>query len=115
MDLAQVTGSVSSYARKYALNGLFCIDDTKDSDATNTHGKDKKETVAIPPDLKGSDAPKGLTEGQVKRLFAIAFGAGYKTDKVKADILAKYKVTEVAALTKEQYDHVCEAYEKLKK
>ena len=40
MDLAQVTGSVSSYARKYALNGLFCIDDTKDSDATNTHGKE---------------------------------------------------------------------------
>lgn len=44
MDLAQVTGSVSSYARKYALNGLFCIDDTKDSDSTNTHGKaDSKE------------------------------------------------------------------------
>lgn len=43
MDLAQVTGSVSSYARKYALNGLFCIDDTKDSDATNTHGKEQKK------------------------------------------------------------------------
>lgn len=41
MDLSQVTGSVSSYARKYALNGLFCIDDNKDSDSTNTHGKDK--------------------------------------------------------------------------
>lgn len=51
MDLAQVTGSVSSYARKYALNGLFCIDDTKDSDATNTHGKDKKEPVKVPVDL----------------------------------------------------------------
>ena len=39
MDDAQITGSASSYARKYALNGLFCIDDTKDADATNTHGK----------------------------------------------------------------------------
>lgn len=39
MDEAQITGSASSYARKYALNGLFCIDDTKDADATNTHGK----------------------------------------------------------------------------
>ena len=39
MDEAQITGSASSYARKYALNGLFCIDDTKDPDATNTHGK----------------------------------------------------------------------------
>lgn len=35
MDGSQVTGAASSYARKYALNGLFCIDDTKDSDATN--------------------------------------------------------------------------------
>lgn len=33
MDSAQVTGATSSYARKYALNGLFCIDDTKDVDA----------------------------------------------------------------------------------
>ena len=39
MDKAQITGSASSYARKYALNGLLCIDDTKDPDATNTHGK----------------------------------------------------------------------------
>jgi hypothetical protein len=36
MDGSQVTGAASSYARKYALNGLFAIDDTKDSDATNT-------------------------------------------------------------------------------
>lgn len=39
MDDAQITGSASSYARKYALNGLFAIDDTKDADATNDHGK----------------------------------------------------------------------------
>lgn len=36
---AQLTGSTSSYARKYALNGLLLIDDNKDADATNTHGK----------------------------------------------------------------------------
>lgn len=36
MDLSQITGASSSYARKYALNGLFCIDDNKDSDTTNT-------------------------------------------------------------------------------
>ena len=41
MDEAQITGSASSYARKYALNGLLCIDDTKDPDATNDHGKSK--------------------------------------------------------------------------
>lgn len=35
MDSSQITGASSSYARKYALNGLFALDDTKDSDATN--------------------------------------------------------------------------------
>lgn len=40
MDVSQVTGSTSSYARKYALNGLFCIDDVKDADnQDNTAGK----------------------------------------------------------------------------
>lgn len=38
----QLTGACSSYARKYALNGLFCIDDTKDADATNTDDKPKQ-------------------------------------------------------------------------
>ena len=42
MDDSQITGAASSYARKYALNGLFCIDDTKDADDTNTHGKEEK-------------------------------------------------------------------------
>lgn len=39
MDDSQITGATSSYARKYALNGLFCIDDNKDADDTNQHGK----------------------------------------------------------------------------
>ena len=43
MDGSQITGASSSYARKYALNGMFAIDDTKDSDSTNTHGKEKTE------------------------------------------------------------------------
>ncbi|MHC1628471.1 MAG: ERF family protein [Candidatus Nezhaarchaeales archaeon] len=46
MDFSQITGAASSYARKYALNGLFAIDDTKDADATNEHGSQKKTTVA---------------------------------------------------------------------
>ena len=37
MDESQITGAASSYARKYALNALFLIDDTRDADATNRH------------------------------------------------------------------------------
>ena len=51
MDASQLTGSTSSYARKYALNGLFAIDDTKDSDTTNKHENDgnkaKSDTVTV--------------------------------------------------------------------
>ena len=43
MDGSQITGAASSYARKYALAGLFCIDNEKDSDATNDHGKGKND------------------------------------------------------------------------
>jgi hypothetical protein len=53
MDGSQVTGASSSYARKYALNGMFCIDDTKDSDTTNTHD-DKAQSKA--PAKKASDS-----------------------------------------------------------
>ncbi len=47
MDDAQITGACSSYARKYALNGLFLIDDVKDADSTNKHGKDKPNRTPV--------------------------------------------------------------------
>jgi|TARA_Y100000052_G_C2951103_1_gene87239 hypothetical protein len=52
MDDAQITGSASSYARKYALNGLFAIDDTKDPDATNKH---EKELTPTPSNTKKTE------------------------------------------------------------
>lgn len=54
MNEAQITGSASSYARKYALNGLFLIDDTKDADATNDHGKAPAKSSPI----KKADKPE---------------------------------------------------------
>ena len=46
MDDSQITGTASSYARKYALNGLFCIDDTKDADTKdNSQYQPKKEVI----------------------------------------------------------------------
>jgi hypothetical protein len=63
MDLAQSFGSSSSYARKYALNGLFLIDDTKDSDATNEHGAKKEELS--PSHVKWQGAKDSLANGKV--------------------------------------------------
>lgn len=71
MDIAQSFGSSSSYARKYALNGLFLIDDTKDSDATNTHGNTAanavNEALAWLPDSgdKFNNAKSALQSGKV--------------------------------------------------
>jgi len=45
MQVPQQFGSASSYGKKYALGNLFLIDDTQDSDATNTHGKDKLQDI----------------------------------------------------------------------
>ena len=46
MDGSQITGTASSYARKYALNGLFCIDDTKDADTDEYANQTAKPTPA---------------------------------------------------------------------
>lgn len=58
MDASQVTGAASSYARKYALNGLFCIDDNKDSDFTNTQTKEQQKAPETPVKAANSFLPK---------------------------------------------------------
>lgn len=75
MDEAQVTGSSSSYARKYALNGLFCIDDTKDPDATNDHGKGGQGAKPNPkPKADGSPKRDYSKLTELKRRYAAATG-----------------------------------------
>jgi hypothetical protein len=68
MNEAQITGAASSYARKYALNGLFLIDDTKDADATNDGTKiDKKPKTEKPPKSANTPTPPS-TENKVREL-----------------------------------------------
>lgn len=81
MDKSQSAGSSSSYARKYALNGLFLIDDTKDSDATNTHGKKAKTALT-----EGSEA-------YVKAAQAIKSG-NYTIEAVESKYTLSPKVKE---------------------
>lgn len=63
MDSAQITGSASSYARKYALNGLFCIDDTKDAD-TQSPADNERQTPAktAPPKPQYSECQTRLID-----------------------------------------------------
>ena len=101
MDASQVTGSTSSYARKYALNGLFAIDDNKDADATNTHGKEAIKVNMTP----------ALSEAQLKRLLAIGSKAGFDKDTITKTVKKMYGC-ELKDLTKEQYNNVCNRLEK---
>lgn len=70
MSASQLTGATSSYARKYALGGLFLLDDNKDADATNTHGKEEKPEPA--PNKKVSKQ-----EAAEKELHALRMKIGH--------------------------------------
>ena len=64
MDGSQVTGASSSYARKYALNGLLCIDDTADSDTTNVGPAEGAETPAESPKTTRTKKTSTATENK---------------------------------------------------
>ena len=76
MDGAQITGTASSYARKYALNGLFCIDDQKDAD-TDEHAK---QTGAEPKEEKKASAK------QIELIRKIAEEQGKELDEEKVKV-----------------------------
>ena len=104
MDASQLTGATSSYARKYALNGLFAIDDNKDADATNTHGKEAIKVNMTP----------ALSEAQLKRLYAIGNKAGIKKEVLDSTVKKSFGC-EPKNMTKEQYQNICERLEKKSK
>ena len=101
MDSSQITGSVSSYARKYALNGMFAIDDTKDSDSTNTHEVDPEQ----------SKSNGKLSAKQVGRLLAIGLKAGIKEPEIKKVIKAEFGKDKIEDLSIEDYNSVCSRLE----
>lgn len=106
MDSSQLTGSTSSYARKYALNGLFAIDDNKDSDSDEPDRREEK--VDVRQESRGT-----ISDAQIKRLFAIAYAANIDAATVREQIKAKFD-KEVSELTRQEYDQVTKGYESLK-
>lgn len=80
MDSAQITGSTSSYARKYALNGLFCIDDAKDPDGDKPEKQKPREEIL-------SDQRKKLLEMTAK------------DNKLLMNILSRYSMPSMDDLT----------------
>ena len=128
MDESQITGATSSYARKYALNGLFCIDDVKDADTmdnTDSGGKKAKPAQAKPtaqPTQPAQQAPiPAQTTQPAQTARVITAEQGFALMKrIKADnidstkLLALYKVEMIKDLTVTQYANISDNWDKIK-
>ena len=98
MDDSQITGTASSYARKYALNGLFLLDDTKDADTEEYHS----ETI-------------GRTDGTAKKAKVNMIQKRIAVDKVNSETFCKmYKVSKVEEMTETQLDNALANWDKVK-
>lgn len=97
MDGSQITGASSSYARKYALNGLFAIDDTKDSDTTN--GMDQQSNQQRDP----RDMQQAMTE-QHYNILIRACGNAQMNGSAEEFWKERYKVKSLADIPDDQFD-----------
>jgi len=102
MDEAQITGTASSYARKYALNGLLLIDDNKDPDSdeytkVTTNKEDKKPQKSK---TDASDLDKFITSGQMATIEMLLGKAGVTAEK----FCGIYKIAAISELLVEEYD-----------
>lgn len=108
-DIAKAVGTAMTYNERYFLLKFLGL--PTDEDDTDAKPLNKDNTTNSSMDNKWTN-PK-LTDAQVKRLYAIAYGKGITKEIVKEQVLKKFN-KEVANLTKTEYDKVCEGYEKLK-
>lgn len=102
MDDSQITGTASSYARKYALNGLFNIDDTKDADTD--------EFVKV---MNKENKPEKIDEKKNKALVASIENAGIKDEKVM-EILKQYGYENTKDILLKDYMKIVNKFKELK-
>jgi len=105
MDDSQITGSCSSYARKYALNGLFAIDDTKDSDIEEYQSKAKTSTKQVAKQVAKKEVQTPISNELKTLLHQVASMAKAKNlsaNRMKEIMQLNFKVKESKNLTVEQ-------------
>lgn len=115
MDLSQLTGSTSSYARKYALNGLFAIDDTKDSNYTNKHdaGAKDKPKANVDEDKQAIVDGSLATDKQLRMLYALTKEKGFES--MMGDYIKKtYNKDSSKALTKAEASEIIKMLQDMK-
>ena len=91
MDGSQITGSASSYARKYALNGLFLIDDVSDSDNDTTREEKQKEKLLLMKQLSDLIEEKGADRDKVCAYYNVSSDTEMTVDQLDNAIRALRK------------------------
>lgn len=111
MDGSQITGASSSYARKYALNGMFAIDDTKDSDATNSG-----DSYSQPPKVdkpREEDKPQERKKSKAEILTATyraGAAKGLGREDTEIFLTKAYGVDKLSSMTIKQLEQAIEAF-----
>lgn len=98
MDIAQSFGSSSSYARKYAMSGLLLIDDTKDADATNTHGKDAPASMPTAKPASVAQPKDDMFQKAIDRMKEV--GTKEKYDEIMSAVGTQFSEAQRNALSK---------------
>ena len=98
MSESQITGTASSYARKYALNGLFLLDDTKDADTDEYHNQTYQQ----------ANTKTTVTSEQVGKLKVEML----RTGATEQYICEYYKLNKLIDMTQEQYVNAMEMFKK---
>lgn len=108
MDAAQITGAASSYARKYALNGMFAIDDTKDADGD-------EQTPQPPVQFKQKAAPKAEPKATAKQIAEIK-AYDNSVQGAAAEFIKKHKMADsIAHLTEKRAASILSRFADFKK
>lgn len=113
MDATQVSGSAMSYARKYALAGLFLIDNEKDAD-TNEYTQKRNEAQKVE-ETKKDIAQENVENMKITDLMVEALAKRIVDDNIdRTKLLKLYKVKSVADLTMKKYRNINENWDKIK-
>lgn len=103
MDASQITGAASSYARKYALNGIFLIDDAKDAD-TNEYQKQQKQGANT------KQQKQYINDNQLQQIYnginQLAQMTNQNPDIVASGILVRYNINDFRAVPSGYFNEV---------
>lgn len=111
MDDSQITGTASSYARKYALNGLFLLDDTKDADSDEYHNQVEAKKKEAEFEKESADIGKmKISSVKVEVMKKRCADDGIPEEKV----LKLYKISSFEEMSENQFRNASDNWQKIK-